>query len=90
MTEAQMYRAAADILRRDGWCQGDRTDNNGRHCLMGALDEAIGGNANAGRREWPALWEVTGDGLVMNFNDHHCRSARDAIAALEIAADLCS
>lgn len=28
------------VLQDDGWCQGMATSPSGRHCLMGALNEA--------------------------------------------------
>jgi hypothetical protein len=37
-------RAAAEVLRRDGWTQGDYYDfETGCHCVLGALIAAAGG-----------------------------------------------
>jgi hypothetical protein len=37
---------------------------------------------------YPALAEVCGMNVITRFNDQHCKTADDAIAALEIAGDL--
>ncbi len=84
-TESQCYRDAADLLRRDGWCKGNF--RCGRlHCMLGALRYV------SRRRRivdyWPRLIDVTGIPSV--FNDHPDTTKNDAIAALEIAADLAS
>lgn len=31
-----------EILDSEGWCQGILSDTRGRHCLMGAFNEAVG------------------------------------------------
>lgn len=36
----QVLLDAADVLRRDGWCRGEPTDPEGRHCAIGALAAA--------------------------------------------------
>ena len=82
MTEAEMYREAAAILRRDGWCRIHLTDEKGRHCLFGALQKS---NAVLDATK---LYEIIGAWNAMIFNDTECSSADDAIAILEIAADL--
>lgn len=91
MMEAEMYRAAADLLRRDGWCRGRMRDGK-LHCMAGALRKV--GLRHKGvifPATTPApevLRRVIGMVHIAMFNDFHCKSSNDAIAALEIAADL--
>lgn len=45
MTTKEVFAAAADVLERDGWCQGSmyRADEDGRiigRCLLGAVRQA--------------------------------------------------
>ena len=42
MTEINIYTAALEVLRRDGWCQDFRTNDRGSRCLVGALDAVCG------------------------------------------------
>lgn len=87
MTEAEMYRAAADLLRRDGWCQGYYRRGKS-HCIVGALVKIRTINHCP---DLPALRLSTLTGYPMSsFNDAPDMTADDAIAALEIAADLAS
>jgi hypothetical protein len=95
-------RAAADVLRRDGWTQGDYVAD-GCHCLVGAIVAALGGKdgegsipidnqprALAARR---TLAQHFGDmstdwwADLIDWNDDPDRTADEVIAALEAAAD---
>jgi hypothetical protein len=94
---AQDLRAAADVLRRDGWTQKCFHDETGAHCMVGAVDVAIdpewekAGDWDAEQSErWAkarrVLMAVVGDQLT-EFNDKSGRTADEVIAALEAAAD---
>ncbi len=89
MTEEQMYRAAAKLLRRDGWCQKNYR-SRGAHCIIGAIADASGIPVKEveDRILLPEsiINQVTG--WPIHFNDSDDMTKRDVIAALEIAADL--
>lgn len=91
MDKAELYRAAADLLRRDGWCQYSYEDER-RHCMAGALSaikgHRLGNHHGAYDDIYGALASVLGTRCVAHFNDAYGMTADDAIAALEIAADL--
>ena len=85
-----VFSVAADILERDGWCQGANTDREGRHCLLGALrkawEQTLGwiwtttalDSLCAGLPlggEWPSSW-----------NDTEGRTAAEVISLLREAA----
>lgn len=44
---ADVLDAAADVLLRDGWCQDDYTDGEGRACVREAIGRAVGSNGLA-------------------------------------------
>ena len=85
-----VFSVAADILERDGWCQGANTDREGRHCLVGALRKAwedelgwiwtstildsLSTRLELGG-EWPSSW-----------NDELGRTASEVISLLREAA----
>jgi hypothetical protein len=94
-TSEILYKAAL-VVRERGWRTfgSDPDDVNAPVCMLGAIA------AVEGRSDWPdastppALLTVVGreDLLPLNrvfsFNDDDCECADDAIAALEIAADI--
>jgi hypothetical protein len=92
MNERETYLVAADLIRRHGLCKNAASDEGGRLCMLGALGVAYGGRTMA----WPSapkssLLDVVGGathGDIIDFNDDRFLTKRDAIAALEIAADL--
>lgn len=77
---------AADVLRRDGWCQGESRDPQGRHCALGALMEA--GSVTAVMRGGVRLKRSLGleDTSVAFWNDRPERTKEQVIEALERAA----
>lgn len=91
----QVLRGAADVIRKRGWAQNQSQTPTGRVCMGHAinLSEKLQGitDANSTRR---AITRVVGKSnsfgysSIACFNDYHCETKRDAIAALEIAADL--
>lgn len=87
--DAAQLRRAADYLRDRGWATNQAGGYGAPACMAGAirtvrsLDHDVLSNH---LRQWVLL--VCGTTTVIDFNDNHCRSSHDAIAALEIAADL--
>ena len=41
---SKLLNDAADVLVSSGWCQGYYNDDQGRHCLVGALYQAVDQN----------------------------------------------
>lgn len=91
MKPSGILYAAADCIREHGWTRG-RYQHEGRVCMVGAI-AAVGGVLSEGLVALPArareLLEIVCDDCApTQFNDEHCKTANDAIAALEIAADI--
>lgn len=42
MKKSEVVHKAIDILQTEGWCQNAYEDEAGRHCMTGALAEALG------------------------------------------------
>jgi hypothetical protein len=85
-TAEQILRDAADYIRAHGWTRGQYEDgDSGQVCMIGAM---LSVGLHFGDPIPKEVYDVIGGGEVFKFNDHHCKSVRDAIAALEIAADL--
>lgn len=92
-------RAAADVLRRDGWTQGGYK-RCGCYCLVGATVSTITDGAFAhplalqGDDEWrrySEMWDVLQRALgdpPATWNDAVGRTADEVIAALLAAADV--
>lgn len=88
--EAQrMIATAADIIRKKGWTQFLSRDTHGRHCILGALDQAAvriiypntvfpGESYNEAKRRIAAL--VAPDVLAQNQLSPGCLSVGYAIA----------
>ncbi len=83
MTERELYLSAIEVLKRDGWCKEFLTNDRGQHCMLGAMDTAV----NEAPFKAPLLFDLCGPSVTW-FNDHCCQTINDAIAALEISADL--
>lgn len=92
--------SAADVLERDGWCQG-RLHTRGRHCTRGALNVVAGVVAayGASEAEYLAASERSdraeavlarslglGPGAVPTWNDAPGRTPEEVVAALRAAA----
>jgi hypothetical protein len=39
---SEVMLQAADVLERHGWCKGQTFDEEGRHCILGAIGYALG------------------------------------------------
>ena len=97
MTKAEkVLRKAAERIQLYGWKKGVRSSSSEKHaCLVNAIADVC--RLETGCAEFlippeahvaiDTVREVAG-GDIGDFNDHHCQSAEDAIAALLIAADL--
>jgi len=95
MKTSDMLYAAADYIRLHGWRKNWYGEHLGPRCMIGACASAAGSDAGGigmlEARLKPALECVVGNEsalAVIDFNDDHCKTANDAIAALEIAADI--
>lgn len=83
--------AAAELLERDGWCQGHFKNKVGQRCLRGAL---IAATANDGYINTKRLVEATeaieaahdGRFYGATWNDRPGRTADEVIALLREAA----
>lgn len=93
MKISETLYAAADVIRKRGWCTDEPEDDRGRVCILGAIAFARHGDT-ARDADIPAsiyrhyVQTVIDGNLIGTFNDEHCKHARDAIAVLEIAADI--
>jgi hypothetical protein len=90
---ANDLRAAAQYIRDHGWRRRKLGKHGGPRCMVGAMLSAVvcddsilyvDGRINR------AFQDVTGGEVLTVFNDEHCKTANDAIAVREIAADLAS
>jgi hypothetical protein len=87
-TAEQVLRGAAQYIREHGWRRRYYGTHGGPRCMLGALMSASAPDRFYGLRVAGTLMPVTGGSSPAEFNDVHCKTANDAIAALEIAADL--
>lgn len=86
-------RAAAEVLRRDGWTQGDLVDKDGCRCVLGAIDRAAWERLDERsvdddlvQEMWTAVAKIIGTNAIVKWNDDPGRTADEVIAALEAAA----
>jgi hypothetical protein len=98
-TIADACYGAANLLRKQGWGQGAYADFRGGRttpclCMSGGINKATSGHwddttSRVADRTKNFVSERVLDGLpVAEFNDYSCKTADDAIAALEIAGDI--
>jgi hypothetical protein len=88
-------RAAAEVLRRDGWTQEVFCDpSTGSRCAQGALDAVYAPRERDGSYDESAedaayaqVCAVIGTNRLISWNDEPGRTAEEVIAALEAAAD---
>lgn len=82
---------AADVLERDGWCQGEGIDDDGRRCIVSALGAASGTGFEGGR-----LWtesnlavrrQLNNDELLSTWNDEPGRTIDEVTALLRATAE---
>jgi hypothetical protein len=92
---ADLLDGAADILERDGWCQGVYASDpvDGPCCALGAIRRAATGTAfPAWNDDWDAITHAgralaSMTGFVPTWNDTHGRQAAEVTAALRAAAE---
>jgi hypothetical protein len=98
---AQDLRAAAEVLRRDGWTQGDLGTCDGPKCAVGAAYYVASDGAEVvyeffrsdAVRRAEQIADLVADEIgverseLPNWNDEPGRTADEVIAALEAAAD---
>jgi hypothetical protein len=88
-TISETLRSAAGVIKSKGWTQNQAIDDEGRVCMTAAIGDV---NGHGGPSYWRAVEflrdKVLGTGSVVVFNDCHCKRKQDAIAALEIGADI--
>lgn len=97
----RLLRTAADVLDRDGHCKHHFHDDDGRHCAVGALEQAavelnieqagVGAHHNASSDAFltaaNCLRDHVGVGNIVAFNDHPEMTGAIVAATLrEIAA----
>ncbi len=88
MTAAEVARKAADLLERDGWCQGRLVGNKGDHCILGALD-AVDPSEDARFLKATSDFILRVKGAVTLWNDAPERTANEVIALLrQVATEL--
>ena len=89
MTIKEVFAKAADILERDGWCQGRYVDRFGRRCMAGAILSAGTGYAGG---DWTSKERKFADEFGWDldwarWNDTKGRTQDEVIAKLrELAA----
>ncbi len=90
MTAAEVARKAADLLKRDGWCQGRSEGPNGERCLVAALSVAGWRSTRmAWRRVFEAIRQEAGAPSLTDWNDTPGRTADEVIALLrQVATEL--
>lgn len=82
------FRKAARLIRRNGWCQHGIGRDGKRRCIEMAIRDVAGiKDLFFNTTYCTILEEVTGM-YVFKFNDEQCKNEDDAVAVLEIAADL--
>lgn len=99
MTPQEVLKKSAEILRTSGWCQGEYENQDGAHCLMGAMRAATGvdrlclreyehNNFYAARDflDWYVYQKLNYCGIV-NFNDTDGRTVEEVLALLDEAAN---
>lgn len=83
--EQEILNDAADILERDGWCQGEFHSAEGAHCALGAISEAY--MSFDYRRELygatkSLLAERIGTPWIATWNDHGDRTKEQVVKAM--------
>lgn len=62
-TVPQVLRDAAELIERDGWCQGQFVDDAGCHCAVGSILAATGWDSTEG-----GDWGSPPEDPVITFN----------------------
>lgn len=90
MTESDVLEKAADLIERDGWCQGGDGRDGKCRCMMVAIadasDSAPPPRLSLWQRTRDAIWGYLGVTSGAKWNDAPERTAAEVIAALRSAA----
>ena len=89
---SQLLWDAADLLERDGWCQREFEDAQGRYCLVGAINRAPSPEPYSLELE---IQRLTATGYMQRFlgmepmrwNDMHGRTKEEVVSALRRASE---
>ena len=96
---ANVLNGAADLIERDGWCQGRYLGPNGEHCVTDALLQAAGTQpGDSGAPGALVLYSdaslrlvaVVRDDRLSVWNDEFGRTQAEVVAALRAAAERAS
>ena len=88
---ADVLNGAADLIERDGWCQGTFRDGGAR-CASRAIGDAAENTKNPHGPDWSdaahiCLRKLTGHWFVSGWNDKPGRTKAEVVAALRAAAE---
>lgn len=86
MSPAEILEGAADLIERDGWCQGHAMNDAGEMCLMQALVFTASGMC-----EFHKLRRILGHAIdepIVEWNDRPGRTKEEVITALREAAKM--
>ena len=78
-------KAAAGILRKEGWCQMTMLNEQGQYCLVGAVDAAANGDNNlylAVIHELQKKLKVGFENSVIGWNDAPVRKKKEVLDLL--------
>ena len=93
---SKYFKAAAQILRKNGHCKNHAHNSDGQFCLVGAIAEAVNSINASGHvinimsislaQSMSHLSQFSGIANLTNWNDAPDRTADDVINLLDIAA----
>lgn len=88
---AQVLRDAAELIERDGWCQGDMYSTAGARCVMGAIfttaHHALPDDPSLAIDALAPFARSLPQGKTMEWNDDPDRTVTEVLAALRACAD---
>lgn len=82
---ADVLHAAADLLERDGWCQGVYVSHGGARCAEGAI-HAVAPSSQVALDAEMALSRALGGDHPVRWNDAPGRTQKQVAAKLREAA----
>lgn len=87
LSTATALRQAADLLVRDGWCQGSRRGPNGERFVSAAINRApLTVRAAAFDAMYRRIW-ATGPQSLSDWNDQPGRTQDEVVDTLRSVAD---
>jgi len=99
MNAQEILNSAADLLEKDGWCQGYPNNALGQRCALGAIWDVEHYGPEAGQAEdlvrqlitkkrYGGTVSATYPLAISTWNDQPGRTAQEVIAVLREAAQL--